>query len=111
MLFFDGKYHGHFDEALVELGRRPARARGGRAPARRRPRGRLIVPFNDLDALERALGDRDVAIVITEPALTNNVGLLMPDDGFHAGLRELTRRPAPCWPTTRRTRRSSGPAG
>ena len=30
--------------------------------------------------------------MITEPALTNNVGLLMPDDGFHAGLREVTRR-------------------
>jgi glutamate-1-semialdehyde 2,1-aminomutase len=32
-----------------------------------------------------------VAVVITEPALTNNVGLLMPDDGFHEGLREVTR--------------------
>jgi glutamate-1-semialdehyde aminotransferase len=31
-------------------------------------------------------------VVITEPALTNNVGLLMPDDGFHDGLREVTRR-------------------
>jgi glutamate-1-semialdehyde 2,1-aminomutase len=30
--------------------------------------------------------------MITEPALTNNVGLLMPDNGFHDGLRELTRR-------------------
>jgi glutamate-1-semialdehyde 2,1-aminomutase len=30
--------------------------------------------------------------VITEPALTNNVGLLMPDDGFHDGLRDVTRR-------------------
>jgi len=52
----------------------------------------VVVPFNDLDALERAMAGRDVAVVITEPALTNNVGLLMPDDGFHAGLRELTRR-------------------
>ena len=29
--------------------------------------------------------------MITEPALTNNVGLLLPDDGFHDGLREVTR--------------------
>ena len=50
------------------------------------------MPFNDLDALERALAGREVAVVITEPALTNNVGLLMPDDGFHEGLREVTRR-------------------
>ncbi len=59
-------------------------------PARRHART-LVVPFNDLDAVERALASREVAVVITEPALTNNVGLLMPDDGFHAGLRELTR--------------------
>ena len=50
------------------------------------------MPFNDLDALERALAGGEVAVVITEPALTNNVGLLMPDDGFHDGLREVTRR-------------------
>ena len=35
-----------------------------------------------------ARGRGDVAVVITEPALTNNVGLLLPDDGFHAGLRD-----------------------
>ena len=29
--------------------------------------------------------------MITEPALTNNFGLLLPDDGFHDGLREMTR--------------------
>ena len=35
VLFFDGKYHGHFDEALVEVdgSRRRLDARGGR-PAR-----------------------------------------------------------------------------
>src|SRR3954453_15446364 len=42
--------------------------------------------------MERALAGREGAVVITEPALTNNVGLLMPDDGFHEGLREVTRR-------------------
>ena len=74
------------------LRRRPGRARGrppgaggGRA-CRTTSRARtLVVPFNDLDALERALAAREVAVVITEPALTNNVGLLMPDDGFHDG--------------------------
>ena len=35
VLFFDGKYHGHFDEALVELVDGQAGARGGRAAARR----------------------------------------------------------------------------
>ena len=91
VLMFDGKYHGHFDEALVwrdddgvlvpeELG----------VPADTVD-GTVIVPFNDVAALERALERRDVAIVLTEPAITNNIGLLLPEDGFHAALRRLTR--------------------
>jgi glutamate-1-semialdehyde aminotransferase len=91
VLFFDGKYHGHFDEVLVELedGRLVPEETGLPRDVTART---VVVPFNDLDALERALAGRDIAIVITEPALTNNVGLLLPDAAFHAGLRELTRR-------------------
>jgi glutamate-1-semialdehyde 2,1-aminomutase len=91
VLFFDGKYHGHFDDVLVELadGRLVPEEDGLPHDVTART---VIVPFNDLDALERVLASRDVAVVITEPALTNNVGLLMPDDGFHEGLRELTQQ-------------------
>lgn len=91
VLFFDGKYHGHFDDVLVELedGHLVPEENGLPRDVTART---LVVPFNDLDALVRALEGREVAVVITEPALTNNVGLLMPDDGFHEGLRELTRR-------------------
>jgi glutamate-1-semialdehyde 2,1-aminomutase len=91
VLFFDGKYHGHFDDVLVELedGRLVPEESGLPGDVTERT---LIVPFNDLEALEKALAGGDVAVVITEPALTNNVGLLMPDADFHAGLRELTRR-------------------
>ena len=32
----------------------------------------MLVPFNDLEALRRALERRDIALVLTEPALTNN---------------------------------------
>ena len=70
---------------------RPAGAGGGRACRATSPPTTSVVPFNDLDALRAALEPRDVAVVITEPALTNNVGLLMPDDGFHDGLRAMTR--------------------
>ena len=48
------------------------------------------VEFNDLEALERALAFGDVACVLTEPALTN-VGIVLPVEGFHDGMRELTR--------------------
>jgi glutamate-1-semialdehyde 2,1-aminomutase len=49
------------------------------------------VEFNDVDALERALAPGDVACVLAEPALTN-IGIVLPDPGFHDSLRELTRR-------------------
>ena len=53
--------------------------------------GTVLVPFNDVDALARALERRDVALVLTEPAMTNNNGLILPDEGFHADLRRITR--------------------
>jgi glutamate-1-semialdehyde 2,1-aminomutase len=89
MLMFEGKYHGHADEMLVTreddelvpemLGLLPSVVDHVR-----------LVPFNDLEALERALAPGDVACVLTEPALTN-VGVVLPDEGFHAELRRLTR--------------------
>jgi len=67
VLFFDGKYHGHFDDVLVELedGRLVPEEDGLPHDVTTRT---LVVPFNDLDALERALAAREVAVVITEPA-------------------------------------------
>ena len=49
-----------------------------------------VVEFNDLDALERELSRGDVALVLTEPALTN-IGIVLPDPGYHDELRRLTR--------------------
>jgi glutamate-1-semialdehyde 2,1-aminomutase len=91
VLLFDGKYHGHFDEALVELG-----PDGSLRPEERGlPIGAeahtVLIPFNDPDALAVALAGGGIALVLTEPALTNNFGLIMPEDGFHAELRRLTR--------------------
>jgi glutamate-1-semialdehyde 2,1-aminomutase len=91
ILLFDGKYHGHFDQTLVELNDEGAvvpEERGLPASVIEQTR---IVPFNDLEALTRALEQRDIALVLTEPALTNNFGLILPEPGFHAALRELTR--------------------
>ena len=41
--------------------------------------------------MRAALEPRDVAIVIAEPTMTNNVGLLLPESGFHDALRAITR--------------------
>ncbi len=90
VLFFDGKYHGHFDEALVDLQEGRLVPEEGGLPHDVTSKTK-IVQFNDPDALRAALEPRDVAIVITEPALTNNIGLLLPEPGFHDALRAITR--------------------
>jgi glutamate-1-semialdehyde 2,1-aminomutase len=50
-----------------------------------------VVRFNDIEAVERALSERDVAAVLVEPAVTNHGTIVMPEPGFHASLRKLTR--------------------
>lgn len=48
------------------------------------------VPFNDLDALEKALASREVAAFIVEPIQGKGVNL--PDDGYLRGALELCRK-------------------
>ncbi|MGB6452961.1 MAG: transaminase [Streptosporangiaceae bacterium] len=90
VVVFDGKYHGHLEPTLgvLEDGRVLPEYTGLPVEVAANLR---IVPFNDLDAVERALAPGDVALLLTEPAMTN-AGFLLPDPGFHDGLRELTRR-------------------
>jgi glutamate-1-semialdehyde aminotransferase len=89
-LLFDGKYHGHFDQALVELqdGRLVPEELGLPEGVTEQTR---VIPWNDPDALIRALAPRDVAVVLAEPAMTNNHGLILPEPGYHERLREATR--------------------
>ena len=91
VVLFDGKYLGHLSEALVELGPDGENVAEERGIARATLDGTVLVPLNDPVALAAVLERRDIAIVLTEPALTNNFGLILPDPGFHAELRRLTR--------------------
>ncbi|MEU9390763.1 ornithine--oxo-acid transaminase [Streptomyces sp. NPDC048324] len=52
--------------------------------------GFRIVPYNDLAALEAAVDDTTAAVLI-EP-IQGEAGVIIPDDGYLAGVRELTRR-------------------
>ena len=90
VLVFDGKYHGHLEPTLGVLKDDRILPEYTGVPIEATANLR-IVPFNDLDAVERALAPGDVALVLTEPAMTN-AGFLLPDPGFHDGLREVTRR-------------------
>ncbi len=85
-----GREVGHFDEGLINLedGRLVPVQRGLVKATAGKVR---IAQFNDIEGLRRALEPRDVAIVLTEPALTNNVHLLLPQPGWHEALRAMTR--------------------
>jgi len=48
------------------------------------------VEWNDPDAVRGALAHGDVACVLAEPTMTN-IGIILPEPGFHDRLRELTR--------------------
>jgi glutamate-1-semialdehyde 2,1-aminomutase len=50
-----------------------------------------MAEWNEVEELERELAHGDVACVLTEPALTN-IGIVLPEPGFHEALREMTRR-------------------
>jgi len=86
-------YHGSVDETFAALdadGRTVAR-RGNIGPPVDPGETTIVVEFNDVDGLEAALATGEVAAVLCEPALTN-VGIVLPDEGYHAALRMLTRR-------------------
>jgi glutamate-1-semialdehyde 2,1-aminomutase len=92
VLVFHGCYHGLVEETMVRL-------RGGRTVAREGAVGSafdhaaaaVAVEFNDVDALEAALAGGEIAAVIAEPVMTN-CGMVLPEPGFDAALRALTRR-------------------
>ena len=90
IVIFGGHYHGHIDETLVHDAQgRSVPDNPGLTPGS--AANTIVLPFNDLAALERTLEGGEVALVLTEPALTN-CNVVLPEPGFHAGLRELTRR-------------------
>ena len=46
------------------------------------------VPYNDLDSLEKALQDKNVAAFMFEP-IQGEAGVVVPDDGYISGIRVL----------------------
>jgi glutamate-1-semialdehyde 2,1-aminomutase len=77
---FAGCYHGHADPFLSEAGS-GVRTLGIDA----RGEGR-VVPYNDLEAVERKI--EGAACVFVEP-VAGNMGVVPPADGFLEGLRRL----------------------
>ncbi|MGQ4418158.1 transaminase [Streptomyces sp. SAS_269] len=93
ILFNSYCYHGSVDESLIVVGpdgRGADRPGNVGAPCDVTLTSR-VAEFNDLAGLERELAHGDVAAVLMEPALTN-IGIVLPEPGYLAGVRELTRR-------------------
>jgi glutamate-1-semialdehyde 2,1-aminomutase len=91
VLVFNHCYHGSVDETVATLrDGRPVPRHGNVGPPIDVAETTRVVEFNDLEALERELEQGDVACVLAEPALTN-IGIVLPDPGFHDALRALTR--------------------
>jgi glutamate-1-semialdehyde 2,1-aminomutase len=89
---FEGCYHGHADSLLVKAGS------GGATFSIPDSLGvpaslaalTITVPFNDLEAVRRVMEarGREVAAIIVEP-VAGNMGVVLPIQGFLAGLRHL----------------------
>lgn len=93
ILVHDYCYHGTVDEAYATLDPE------GTVIERRGTIGApvdpalttSVVPFNDVEALGRALGSRQIAAMLIEPALTN-IGIVLPAPGYLDAVRDLCTR-------------------
>ena len=99
ILKMDGGYHGSHDMAEVNI---TPDLSGSRLPVPRVeadgvPNAVLgavaVARFNDLESVDEVLNTHagQVAAIITEP-LMNTAGIILPDEGFLAGLRALADR-------------------
>ena len=111
ILVFDGCYHGMVDDCFVALyDGQPANRKGLIGQVRDQTETTVVVPFNDIAALETVLSKGDIAAVLAEPVMTN-FGMILPEPGFHKALRELTAQYGTLLILDETHTLSSGPAG
>ncbi|HRE02756.1 MAG TPA: aminotransferase class III-fold pyridoxal phosphate-dependent enzyme, partial [Ilumatobacteraceae bacterium] len=96
----EGGYHGHHDEVMISM--KPPLDQAGPADAPNSVPSTagitdavladtIVIPYNDPDALERALRGGDVACFIVEPVM-ENIGICRPVPGYLEAVREITAR-------------------
>ncbi len=111
VLVFNGCYHGTVDDIFVTI-------RNGTTVNRPGLLGQVAdlslvataVEFNDIAAVEAALKTEEIAAILTEPVMTNSC-MVLPDPGFHAALRHLSRRHGAVLIIDETHTISSGPGG
>jgi glutamate-1-semialdehyde aminotransferase len=93
ILIHDYCYHGTVDETFANLdhqGNTVSRVNNIGAPVELNETT-WVVPFNDLEAAEKAFASGEVAAALIEPAMTN-IGIVLPEPGYLEGLRELATK-------------------
>ncbi|HXJ86840.1 MAG TPA: aspartate aminotransferase family protein [Candidatus Binatia bacterium] len=102
ILKFEGHYHGWYDDVLVSSNVLPPAALGLRSDPVKIPDSSglnrtalddtIVVPWNDLPALERATENHrgQIAAIITEGVMAN-VGVIPPAEGYLQGLEKLAK--------------------
>ncbi|MGI9043524.1 MAG: glutamate-1-semialdehyde 2,1-aminomutase [Gemmatimonadaceae bacterium] len=95
ILKFDGNYHGHSDSMLARAGSGVATlglpdSPGVSVAVAERT---IVVPYNDLGAVREVFARRGsgIAAIIVEP-VAGNMGVVAPEDGFLAGLKEIAAK-------------------
>ena len=95
ILKFEGCYHGHADSFLSQAGSGLATLGIAECPGVPQALAELTLnaPYNDLNAVERLFSQHKdkIAAIIVEP-IAANMGVVLPEPGFLAGLRDITRK-------------------
>ena len=89
---FEGHYHGHADSFLVKAGSGVATLDIQTVPGVTAgvANDTLTAPYNDLEAVQQLVATHkgEIAAIIVEP-VAGNMGCVLPEPGFHEGLRKL----------------------
>ncbi len=92
ILKFAGCYHGHHDALLVKSGSGALTFGVPTSPGIPESvvSDTLVADYNNLDQVTQLFGDygNEIAAIIVEP-IAGNMGCVLPQDGFLAGLRKL----------------------
>ena len=90
VLVFNGCYHGTVDDTFVSLENgKTVNSPGLLGQVNDLTQTAVACEFNDLAGVEAALAKGDVAAILTEPVMTNSC-MVLPQAGFHDGLRQLS---------------------
>lgn len=111
VLVFNGCYHGTVDDVFVDLvDGVPTQRDSLLGQVHALTDHTVVVEFNDLQALESALANRDVACVLAEPVMTN-IGMVLPEPGYWEAAQQIIQRHGALLVIDETHTISSGPGG